>query len=330
MLRRLQINAATGARRLRRLPSAAAAALRSLAWTVEDRLWGVGALLGDVADAVRWPFERLAWTVERRLLWPLRERTAGWSPSVDLSPSVGSSSPGRRAAAGAALGAAAGMAILVGVLLQSGGKEGVRVRQQVAAPARTAAATPPPAKQAAEKPKGTTLQGAPPTFGVGKGVGVAKRAGRDSGGASATDSAALRASTQEGDKGGARGGVEGGATASSAKARAVPAGPAAMKVARRFARAFVFYEIGKRRARAETVFGETATPQLAEALAERPPRQPEGARVPRARVVNLVPGPRHGRTYTVSVSLLRVGITSELRLAMLKQQGAWLVTDVRG
>jgi hypothetical protein len=103
-----------------------------------------------------------------------------------------------------------------------------------------------------------------------------------------------------------------------------------MKVARRFAEAFVFYEIGERQERAKVVFGETATPRLASALEERPPRQPESSKVPQARVLNLVPGPRRGKAFTVSVSLLRVGVTSELRLEMKKRDGAWLVTDVRG
>jgi len=324
MLRRRQINAASTASRLRSALSAAAAPLRRAAWAVEDRLWTVGALLGDVADAARWPFERLAWTLERRLLWPLRERTAGLSPPgrvADWSPAEG-------AVAGAAFGLAVVVAVGVGVLLSSGGGESAR--RQVAARARVAIATPPPTKPTAEKPRGPTLQGAAPSFGVGKGVGVGGQADGSSSDATATDSAARRASTRESDEGGASGSGEAGATASSSKTRAVPAGPAAMKVARRFAEAFVFYEIGKRPARAGTVFGETATPQLAEALAERPPRLPEDAQVPKARVVNLVPGPRLGRTYTVSISLLRVGLTSELRLAMRKQHGAWLVTDVRG
>ena len=85
-----------------------------------------------------------------------------------------------------------------------------------------------------------------------------------------------------------------------------------------------------RRRRSKVVFGETATPQLATALAERPPRLPADAKVPKARVVNLVPGPRAGKAYTVSVSLLRVGVTTELRLELGKKQGSWAVTDVRG
>jgi hypothetical protein len=52
--------------------------------------------------------------------------------------------------------------------------------------------------------------------------------------------------------------------------------------------------------------------------------------VPKAHVVNLVPGPRAGKAYTVSVSLLRLGLTTELRLELSKKSGSWVVTDVRG
>jgi hypothetical protein len=124
--------------------------------------------------------------------------------------------------------------------------------------------------------------------------------------------------------------TEEGAAATTSSKKPVPAGPLAMKVARRFSEAFVSYEIGERQARAKAVFGETASPRLAAALDERPPRQPAEAPVPKARVLNLVPGPRAGRAYTVSVSLLRVGLTSELRLELDRQKGSWLVTDVRG
>jgi hypothetical protein len=167
------------------------------------------------------------------------------------------------------------------------------------------------------------LQGAPPSFGVDKGVGVSPATGEEASDAEAgASSPEPEASAETAQPGG------GGATTSSAEP--VPAGPAAMKVARRFSEAFVFYEIGERPAQAKTVFGETATPQLATALGERPPRLPAEAKVPKARVVNLVPGPRAGKAYTVSVSLLRVGLTSELRLEMRNKNGEWTVTDVRG
>ena len=71
--------------------------------------------------------------------------------------------------------------------------------------------------------------------------------------------------------------------------------------------------------------------QLAKALGERPPRLPANGKVPKARVVNLVPGPRAGKAYTVSVSLLRVGVTSELRLELEEEKdGGWRVTNVLG
>lgn len=261
-------------------------------------------LLG-LADVVRWPFERAAWSIERALLWPLRERVAGWSPSGH--------------SAGAAVLAAIGVAaVLAGVLLLPAGNAS---REQAAAPTRVAIATP-ESQPRDDQPQGPVLQGAMPSFDVGKGVGVSKAPGGEAGAAGsaepATEPEASEAAEPE----------EAAATASSKKP--VPAGPAAMKVARRFSEAFVFYEIGARPARAKTVFGETATPQLAGALAERPPRQPADGEVPKARVLNLVPGPRAGKAYTVSVSLLRVGVTTELRLELNKQDGDWVVTDVRG
>jgi hypothetical protein len=256
-----------------------------------------------VADLVRWPFERAAWSIERRLLWPLRERIAGHSPAG-------------RSVGAAALAGIAGAAILAGVLLLP--SSGDDPREQVAAPTRVAIATPEP--KAAE-PSGRELQGAAPSFEVNEDGSTATTSDSE------IDGEAASGESLAGDE--APASEEGGAATSSSR-KPVPAGPAAMKVARRFSEAFVFYEIGERQARAKTVFGETATPQLAEALDERPPRQPADAAVPKARVLNLVPGPRAGKAYTVSVSLLRVGLTSELRLELNRKNGSWLVTDVRG
>lgn len=252
------------------------------------------------ADLVRWPFERLYWAVEERVVWPLRERTAGWSP------------PGHVIGA-AGLATVAVAAILTGAFLLSGD-------DPTSEPAATpiAATVPAPQPDQAEEPTEPELKGAPPSFGVGEGVGVTEPTAAEE--AEAGESVETGGDVPAGEA----------AAATSSSAKPVPAGPAAMKVARRFAEAFVFYEVGERPARAATVFGETTTPQLAEALAERPPRQPQSTEVPQARVVNLVPGPRAGKAYTVSVSLLRVGLTSELRLEMQKTQGAWLITDVRG
>jgi hypothetical protein len=54
-------------------------------------------------------------------------------------------------------------------------------------------------------------------------------------------------------------------------------------------------------------------------------------KVPRAKVLNVVAGPSRDGVYKVSVSLLRVGVTSELRLDMEKLKNAdWRVTNVLG
>lgn len=263
-----------------------------------------------VVDVVRWPFERIGWAVERGLLWPLRERFAGSAPSS-------------RNAGAAALAATAIAAVVAGILLLPG--NGDTPNEQVATPTRLAVATPEPQPQT-ERPQGPVLRGATPDFDVAKAVDPARSAPPA---AKATDPEANDPEADEsGEASDAGESAEDAATTSSKKP--VPAGPAAMKVARRFSEAFVFYEIGERPARAKAVFGETATPQLAEALGERPPRLPADAEVPKARVVNLVPGPRAGKAYTVSVSLLRVGLTSELRLELNRKSGAWVVTDVRG
>jgi hypothetical protein len=292
MLRRRQINAVpTGA--ARRLPLGA-------------------------ADAVRWPFERAAWEIERRAIWPLRERAAGRGL------------PGRLGGA-VALSAVAVAAILAGVLL-SGGSGGAGP-EPIAKPARVALAPAPARAPRGRKPSGPTLQGVPPSFGVGSGVGVAKSggAGSSQGEASSSPEAEAGGGASAAGTTGAKRGAEVGAATASSTAKPVAAGPEAMKVARRFSEAFVFYEIGKRPARAKVVFGETASEPLAKALDERPPRLPRGTQVPKAKVVNLVPGPRRGAAYTVSVSLLRVGVTSELRLSLQHSRAeGWRVVNVLG
>jgi hypothetical protein len=262
--------------------------------------------LVGVGDFVRWPFERAVWAIERGVLWPLRERFAGQIPSG-------------RAAGATALAAVAVAAVVTGLLLRPGG-EAQPERVAVATPAATPVTSPQPSVATQEEP---ALHGVPPSFGVGKGVGVSKTAGGASAAETETPSGAAETRVEPTQS-------EDGSGATTSSIKSVPAGPAAMKVARRFSQAFVFYEIGQRPAKAKAVFAETATPELATALGERPPRLPADAKVPKARVVNLVPGPRAGKAYTVSVSLLRVGLTSELRLELNKRQGSWLITDVRG
>jgi hypothetical protein len=277
-------------------------------------------LLLAAVDVVTWPFEQAGWAVERWIVWPLRESLAGWRPSG-------------RWAGGAALATIGAAAILVGVMALSGGGEAASERS--GEQARVAIVPPGEPKAQSPEPEPTTLHGAPLRFGAG---GVAAPADSGATGAESSPASGVSAASGAGSNGVAAGAsgegaapVEQPAAAASTAGKPVPAGPAAMKVAGRFARAFVFYEIGGRPARVKAVFGETATEQLANALEERPPRLPSGGRVPKAKVLNLVPGPRFGGQYTVSVSLLRVGATSELRITLKKERGGeWRVASILG
>jgi hypothetical protein len=120
----------------------------------------------------------------------------------------------------------------------------------------------------------------------------------------------------------------------NAKPSSIPPGVAqnvtAIHTARDFAGAFVLYEVGESDAKVRKTFARTATPALARALRERPPRLPDAVSVPTAKVQNVVLGARQGRHVDASVSLLRVGDLSELRLDLIKRQGAWAVSEVRG
>jgi hypothetical protein len=106
---------------------------------------------------------------------------------------------------------------------------------------------------------------------------------------------------------------------------------AAKQTARRFAEAFVVYEVGGVDGSVRSRFRHTSTKQLSRALLRRPPRQPAAVKVPQAKVVNVVAGPSRNGVYPVSVSLLRVGVTSELRLELEQGVGKkWQVTNVLG
>jgi hypothetical protein len=147
----------------------------------------------------------------------------------------------------------------------------------------------------------------------------------------ATASSAAVAETGAGANG-ATGGDPAAAGATGADELSGPPAPkAAKKVARRFAEAFVVYEVGGIDTKVRKAFNQTSTKQLSRSLLHRPPRQPASVKVPQAKVVNVVAGPSKGKIYTVSVSLLRVGVTSELRIEMEQGVGKkWQVTNVLG
>jgi hypothetical protein len=304
MLGRRQINATADTHAPLR------SSLADAAFAVEERVvWGAADVLRRLFEVVKWPFERAAWAIERALIWPVEERTGEWNGPV-------------RAAGMAALALLAVGAGVLGLLWASGSGGGnERGVQQAAAPV-----TPPPAVQSAPAEKlakaAPVLHGAVPKFAPANGDTAAKAVAANpvkAGDEAAGTAAAGRTST-------------GDTLTSSSAAPVRPAGPAAAKVARQFAGAFILYEIGKTDAKVREAFAATATPQLTRALLPRPPRLPAGAEVPKAKVLNIVAGPKHGDTYTLSVSLLRVGVTSELRIEMERdpRSGEWLVTDVLG
>lgn len=274
-------------------------------------VWGGVDALRAGADLVRWPFERAAWAIERGLVWPLEERTGDWSGPLR----------GAGVAVVALLAAGAGV---FGLIWASGSGGGSAPQAQQA----SAPAAPPVVSAAAPKEAlaqaAPVLKGAPPDFTPKVSAGASEtrggpvaRAPSEAAGTSTSTAAKTDASS---------------AGTAAAASKVVPAGPAATKVGRQFAAAFVLYETGRSDGKVRTAFAATATPELSHSLLQRPPRLPANVKVPQAKVLNLVPGPVHGDTYTLSVSLLRVGITSELRIDMQrdKKTGEWRVTDVRG
>jgi hypothetical protein len=285
--------------------------LANAAFAVEERVvWGGADVLRRVLDAAKWPFERIVWAIERGLVWPLEER------SGDLSAPV-------RVFGVAALALLAVGAGVLGLVWASGsGGGGSSDLRTAEAPAAAPIVQQAPTVEA--DPAAPSLQGAKPDFTAESGAGVSKSSAEVATSASAGDAADSTAEVASSGPTGAGG--------SAAALGPEVAGPAAIKVAHQFAGAFVLYEIGSETAKVRSVFKETATPQLTHSLLQRPPRQPAGVEVPKAKVLNVVAGPRHGDTYTLSVSLLRVGVTSELRLEMQRDEKTkdWLVAGALG
>jgi hypothetical protein len=273
--------------------------LRKAAWVIEEKvIWaGADAARGRL-ETVRWPFEQIAWRLERRLIWPaqdaLRERGM----------------LGRSMTALACI-AIAGAAVAAGLLVARDSSSDAP-RQ---APAPTIAIAPATKVAAAPAKPDPTLQGAPPNFESSPATGesAAETAARPSAAPASAES------TRQ---------VE-------VPPSSIPAAPGgekhALRAARHFAAAFVLYEIGEEKAKVRRVFARTATPALLEALRARPPRLPGEVDVPEARVANVILGERRRKQIDASVSLLRLGNLSELRLTLTKdRKRGWAVSEVRG
>lgn len=308
------------------------------------------------------PLEAAWFSIQERVIWPLQDR-------VDL---LGPRSRNRAVLGGGAL-ALLLVGIVAALVLSSGGGSSspTTTVTEAAAPSEPAAATPatPQPKPKKESPPRETLHGAAPVFSPpspaskgGEKTGQSKPKATEAEPSSSSESsaastapstssspAAARISSDpkgsKADAATADGASAGAATAAGTQGavpEGPPAGPAALAVAREFAQGFVVYETGGEKAEFKDAFQASATPELTEALLQRPPKQPAGVKVPRAKVLNVVAGPSQGTVYKVSVSLLRVGVTSELRLDMEKIRTAgktdgksgkgaeWRVTNVLG
>jgi hypothetical protein len=296
------------------------AAVEGIALALEDRLfWRIGGDLRGAFEIARWPFERIGWALQRRLIWPLQDRAG----ELD--------SRGRAVAVGGSVVVVAVAAVGALALATSGGsgsRQSVTPVAVVAKPATKVSTAPAP------KPK-ATLHGAAPVFrapatksstGVDPAKPIEAPSSQASGAATSTSPAATGKISSDPSS----------STSSADSARAStlagpPAGAKAIAVAREFSDAFVVYETGGEKAEVSKAFAASATPELSKALLKRPPRLPAKVKVPQAKVLNIVAGPSQGGVYSLSVSLLRVGVTSELRLEMEKLKGeGWRVTDVLG
>ncbi|HEX5714264.1 MAG TPA: hypothetical protein VFX85_13220 [Solirubrobacterales bacterium] len=280
-------------------------AVADSAWSAQDR---ARSGLGNA-------WERASYGLQKHLIWPLQDRAG----------TLGAPARALSFAALVLIAAGAGVAGLV--LASSGGSEGGTTTRVAAAPEPVVEVK----AAAVEKPAAPTLQGAAPVF-----EPSAKATSSETDPAKAVVKSAPPATETEDEPAP----EASAAAAAAASANLTPeeagidgpaAGPEAIAVARDFSNAFVVYETGGLDADVRKALGATATPELSKALLRRPPRLPANVEVPRAKVLNVVAGPSRDGVYTVSVSLLRVGTTSELRLDMERlKDKEWRVTNVLG
>ena len=300
------------------------AAAEDAALAFEERvIWRGEDALRSAGGGVRHGLDRVLWALQRGLLWPVQDRVRSLE------------GPGRVLATATAVLLAAAVGVAGLLWASSGGSGGTAPTQVAETPAtQTSAPTPAPEKQE----PASTLHGAAPVFAAPHGAdamissakGVEKRSS-GSAEAAAESPAPAAASTSA-----ATGKISSSPSAADSAARVAtadgpPAGPEAISVAREFAGAFVVYEIGETEAKVRGTFHTTASRELARSLLRRPPKQPASVKVPQAKVVNVVAAPSHGSVYPVSVSLLRVGVTSELRLEMERDgKDGWRVVNLLG
>lgn len=287
-------------------------------WEAQDRLrGGLSAAAHRFADIAVWPLERATYALRKKVIWPAEDRAEKMG------------TPARVLASAAVVVLAAGVGVAGLIWAAPDGPH----RNSGATAVAVAPAPPAAVKAATAQPAEPTLHGAAPDFkptrreDAGAEVDPAKAIVRSS----PADTPASPSPATSSSTGSTSPASSSAAAGKLASVDGPPAGPQAISVAGDFATAFVRYETGSSDPAVRQAFGETATPALAKALLRRPPRLPANVEVPKAKVVNVVPAPSRGDIYPVSVSLLRVGLTSELRLEMEKRKaGGWRVTNVLG
>jgi hypothetical protein len=260
-------------------------------------------------ERATWPVRKLTWLIEEKVIWPLADAIRG--RGTHAAPSPVDSAPRRRPDVRIALGVvAAAAAVGVGIAAFVGSTgPGSATTSAPDIPPRAAALPDAPASSKPEGEQPSTLQGVAPNFDSSSKSGASK--------ASATTDTQVSPLKGTNDK-------------PSSIPPGVADDVAALHTARDFAGAFVLYEVGKSNATVKQTFARTATPALARALRDRPPRLPDSVKVPVAKVQNVVLGARQAREVDASVSLLRLGDLSELRLTLTKRHGTWAVNEVRG
>ena len=304
-------------------------------------------------ERATWPLRKLTWLIEEKVLWPLadafRNLTGRSYAHVRVQPEPLDEVVPQplEAAAALSLEGAAGtvdrrifprmrdrfrnrfgtsgrdvfvvlgtvavaLGVGIGVVAITGPHGSAPTTDSAAAPAASAPATTNAnAATAAQTAAAQTpsLQGVPPNF-----KSSSKAAGSNAGAATRTQAPPVQGP--------------------NAKPSSIPPGvaddAAALHTAQNFAGAFVLYEVGKSNPQVKQTFAQTATPALAKALRDRPPRLPDSVKVPTAKVQNVVLGAKSGKSLDASVSLLRLGAISELRLTLIQRHKAWVVSEVRG
>ncbi|MGK2956488.1 MAG: hypothetical protein ACSLFI_12570 [Solirubrobacterales bacterium] len=259
---------------------------------------------GRTPGGLTWPIRRFFWALEKHFLWPIADSFKRITKSMRYRSPL----------------AYIGATMLVMMTVATGaaafyfyneaeeGKEATIAEVPAATETIVAPTTPVPTTPVtppSDAKPDDTLKGVVPDFDTASG---------ESSGSSGNGSSKKAASQDP--------------SATVVKPAETPDSPP-LKVAHKFAQTFADYEIGRKGAAKD--FEKTATAKLTSELKKNPPRQPSNGDIPRATVMNVVKGEKDGDTMDVSVSLLRSGATSELRLELDQANGKkWLVSEVRG